>query len=283
MIDKMKNHIILSGISFIFLIVAFNLCLSLANGQGLPESALSKLRAEDNPDWKVAWDKQTAAAKRLFNAKSKVFPGKPHDAAREFLTSYHGLFGLPPDLNNLKLRESIKTPLGERVIFRQYHNQIPVMGAEIAVHVSGKNSIFLVDNHCIPNIRIDTQPSVEKDDAVSTAVRALGVDAARIEKASSELVILPSGADQHLAWRVIVSKKGLIDRTWLVYIDAKKKGWVLYKKKLQSSATGTGSVFKENPITTQALSTVTLNNLTDNSSCWKGIMGNLTMPIVWRQ
>ncbi|MEK7789006.1 MAG: hypothetical protein AAB283_03745, partial [Planctomycetota bacterium] len=270
MIFKMKNHIILSGI---FLIVAFNVCLSLANGQGLPLSDLSKLRAEDNPDWKVAWDKQTAAAKRLFNAKSKAFPGKPQDAAREFLTNYHGLFGLPPDLNNLKLRESIKTPLGERVTFRQHHNQIPVMGAEIDVHVSGKNSIFLVDNHCIPNIRIDTQPSVEKDDAVSTAVRALGVDAARIEKASSELVILPSGADQHLAWRVIVSKKGLIDRTWLVYIDAKKKGWVLYKKKLQSSATGTGSVFKENPITTQTLSTVTLNNLTDNSSSLEGDYG----------
>lgn len=275
MIDKIKNYAVLVGVSWVWLclLVAFSASLYSANGQGLPESALSKLRAEDNPDWKVAWDKQTAAAKRLFNAKSKVFPGKPHDAAREFLTSYHGLFGLPPDLNNLKLRESIKTPLGERVIFRQYHNQIPVMGAEIAVHVSGKNSIFLVDNHCIPNIRIDTQPSVEKDDAVSTAVRALGVDAARIEKASSELVILPSGADQHLAWRVIVSKKGLIDRTWLVYIDAKKKGWVLYKKKLQSSATGTGSVFKENPITTQALSTVTLNNLTDNSSLLEGGYG----------
>src|SRR3972149_11702382 len=270
MIDKIKNHIILSGI---FLIVSFHLPRPLANGQGLPLSDLSKLRAEDNPDWKVAWDKQTSVAKRLFNAKSKVFPGKPQDAAREFLTSYHGLFGLPPDINNLKLRESIKTPLGERVTFRQHHNQIPVMGAEIDVHVSGKNSIFLVDNRCIPGIKIDTQPSVEKDDAVSTAVRALGVDAARIEKESSELVILPSGADQHLAWRIIVSKKGLIDRTWLVYIDAKKKGWVLYKKKLQSSATGTGSVFKENPITTQTLSTVTLNNLTDNFSSLEGDYG----------
>ena len=58
-------------------------CL-FANGQGLPESALSKLQAEDNPDWKVAWDKQTAAAKRLFNATSKAFPGKPQDAARVF-------------------------------------------------------------------------------------------------------------------------------------------------------------------------------------------------------
>lgn len=270
MIDKMKNHIILSGI---FLIVAFNVCFSLANGQGLPESAFSKLQAEDNPDWKVAWDKQTAAAKRLFNAKSKAIPGKPHDAAREFLTLYHGLFGLPPDLNNLKLRESIKTPLGERVTFRQHHNQIPVMGAEIDVHVSGKNSIFCVENRCIPGIKIDTQPSIEKDDAVNTAQRALGVDASRVEKASSELVILPSGADQHLAWRVIVSKKGLIDRTWLVYVDAKKKGWVLYKKKLQSSASGTGSVFKENPIITPEITTVTLSNLTDDSSLLEGDYG----------
>jgi len=270
MIDKMKNHIILSGI---FLMVAFSLCLSLANGQGLPQSALSKLRAEDNPDWKVAWDKQTAAAKRLFNAKSKPFPGKPQDAAREFLTNYHGLFGLPPDLSNLKLRESIKTPLGERVTFRQHLNQIPVIGAEIDVHVSGKNSIFCVENHCIPNIRIDTQPTVERDDAVSAAERALAVDKDKIEKASSELVILPSGPDQHLAWRVIVSKKGLIDRTWLVYVDAKKKGWVLYKKKLQSSATGTGDVYRENPITTQTLTTVTLNNLTDDSPLLEGDYG----------
>ena len=270
MIDKIKNHIILSGI---FLIVAFNVCLSLANGQGLPLSDLSKLRAEDNPDWKEAGDKQTAAAKRLFNAKSKAFPGKPQDAAREFLTSYHGLFGLPPDLSNLKLRESIKTPLGERVTFRQHHNQIPVIGAEIDVHVSGKNSVFCVENRCIPGIKIDTQPSIEKDDAVSTAKRALGVDAAKIEKASSELVILPDGAEQHLAWRVIVSKKGLIDRTWLVYVDAKKKGWVLYKKKLQSSAAGTGSAYRENPIITPELTAVTLSNLTDDSSLLEGDYG----------
>src|SRR3989338_10720248 len=227
MIDKIKNHIILSGI---FLIVAFHVCLPLANGQGLPLSDLSKLRAEDNHDWKVAWDKQTAAAKRLFNAKSKAFPGKPHDAARGFLTSYHGLFGLPPDLNNLKLRESIKTPLGERVTFRQHHNQIPVMGAEIDVHVSGKNSVFCVENRCIPNIQIDTQPTVEKDDAVNAAERALGVIASRVEKASSELVILPVGAEQRLAWRVIVSKKGLVDRTWLGGIVAKKKGGGVLKK-----------------------------------------------------
>ncbi|HLE86448.1 MAG TPA: hypothetical protein VI727_02145 [Candidatus Brocadiaceae bacterium] len=142
MIDKTKKHVISSGISFIFLIAAFNMCLSLANGQGLPQLALSRLHAEDNPNWKVVWDKQTAAAKRLFNAKSKSFPGKPQDAAREFVANYHALFGLPQDLNNLKLRESIKTPLGERVMFKQYHNQVPVIGAEIEVHVSGKNSIF---------------------------------------------------------------------------------------------------------------------------------------------
>ena len=58
-----------------------------------------------------------------------------------------------------------------------------------------------------------------------------------------------------------------------MYIDAKKKGWVLYKKKLQSSATGKGDVYKENPITTQTLSTVTLNNLTDNSSSLEGDYG----------
>ncbi|GEM_PF-2558809 len=275
MLDKIKLSGVLKYFSFtcVGFIAVFGLCLSFAYGQGLPQSALSKLRAEDNPGWKVVWNKQTSVAKRLFNAKSKVFGGKPQDAAREFLTAHRGLFGLPPDLGNLQVRESAKTPLGERVTFRQYHEQIPVVGAEIEVHVSGRNSVFCVENHCIPDIQIDTQPSVEQDDAVNTAEQSLGVDAAKVEKASSELVILPGGAAQRLAWRVIVSKKGLIDRTWLVYVDAKKPGWVLYKKKLQSSAAGTGSVYKENPITTPELTTVTLNNLSNSTSLLEGDYG----------
>lgn len=275
MLDKIKSCGVLKGVSF--LVVSFIavsvLCLPFTQGQSLPRSVLSQLQAEDNPGWKVVWNKQTSAARRLFKAKSKTFPGKPEEAAKEFLARYHGLFGLPSDLSNLQISESRKTHLGERVIFRQYHNQIPVAGSEVEIHISRKNSIFCVTNHSVPNITVDTQPSVEMHHAVSAAERALGVDEAGVEKASSELVILPDGAEQHLAWRVIVSKKGLIDRTWLVYVDAKRKGWVLSKKKLQSSAEGTGSIYKENPITTPDFTTVTLNNLTDTTSLLEGDYG----------
>lgn len=227
------------------------------------ESALSMLQKEDNPEWKVQWNEEGGVVKRLYNAKSRVFPGKPQDAAREFLSTYHVLFGVNQDLANLQMQKSAKTPLGERVIFKQYYNQIPVIGAEITVHVSDNNNIFLVENRCIPNIQIDTEPSVENDDAVSTAEEALSVDKSHVEKASSELVVFPNGPVQNLAWRVIISKKGLINKTWLVYIDAKRPGWVLYKKLLQAFAggNGQGSVYKENPATTPSLTSVTLKNL----------------------
>lgn len=283
MMNKIKYYCIFCGMALIFFgasIFSF-LYQSLANGKAIPLSAghdspeliLSKLRTEDNPEWKVKWDKKKGIAKRLFHAKSKVFPGKPEDAARKFLSSYHGLFGLKPGLDDLRTKKSIKTPLGERITFRQHYNQIPVIGAEITVHVSDKNSIILVENQCIPDIQIDTQPLIEKDDALRTAERAVGIDESGVEKASSELVILPCGCEQNLVWRVIVSKKGLIDKTWLVYVDAKKKGWVLYKKKLQSSVTGTGTVYRENPITTPSLTTVTLNNLTNGSFLLEGDYG----------
>ncbi len=281
--SKIKYYCIFSGIALIFLgasIFSF-LYQSLANGRAIPlssehdspEFTLSKLQMEDNPEWKVKWDKKKGIAKRLFGTKSKAFPGKPEDAARKFLSSYHGLFGLKADLDGLLIKKNIKTPLGERITFRQHYNQIPVVGAEVTVHVSDKNNIILVENQCIPNIQIDTQPLVEKDDALRTAERAVGIDESRIEKASSELVILPCGCEQNLVWRVIVSKKGLVDKTWLVYVDAKKKGWVLYKKKLQSFATGAGTVYRENPITTPSLTTVTLNNLTDGSFLLEGNYG----------
>lgn len=281
--DKMKYYCIFCGIASILLITTIFSFLyqSLANGKAIPLSSehdspefiLSKLQTEDNPEWKVKWDKKKGIAKRLFNAKSKAFPGKPEDAARKFLSSYHGLFGLKADLDDLQTKKSIKTPLGERITFRQHYNQIPVIGAEVTVHVSDKNNIILVENQCIPNIQIDTQPFVKKDDALRTAEKAMGIDESKVEKASSELVILPCGCEQNLVWRVIVSKKGLVDKTWLVYVDAKKKGWVLYKKKLQSSATGTGTVYMENPITTPSLSTVTLNNLADGSFLLEGVYG----------
>lgn len=281
---RMEYYFIFSGISLLFFcaMALFAVWQSPVNGQDIhqgtagqcaPEASLSKLRAEDNPGWKVVWDKRSKVAKRLFNAKSKAFPGKSQNAAREFLAAYHGLFGLKPDLGNLQGRDSIKTPLGERITFRQYHNQLPVMGAEVTVHVSDKNCVLLVENHCIPDVQIETQPSVEKDDAVATAEKALAVDVSMIQKASSELVVLPRGREMHLAWRVIVSKKGLVDKTWLVYVDAKKKGWVLYKKKLQSHTTGKGKVYRENPITTPTITDVDINNLTSTSFLLEGDYG----------
>jgi Zn-dependent metalloprotease len=239
-------------------------------GQGTPESLLSHVRSVDNPRWKAVWDKRNKVAKRLFNAKSKPFPGKPEDAARKFLSAYHELFGLNADIANVQLKSCIKTPLGNRVTFKQFYKQLPIVGAEVTAHVSDKNSVFFVENRCIPVVETETQPSVEESDAIVIAEKALAVDAAMVQKASSELVILPHGSEMRLAWRVIVSKKGLIDKTWLVYVDAKKKGWILYKKKLQLHATGTGKVYMENPITTPTQTAVSLKNLTDNSFAMEG-------------
>lgn len=274
MIEKMKYYSFFNGTWFLilYLMAAFSVCQIFAGEQSLPQSFFAKLRAEDNPDWKVVWDNKTGVVKRLCNAKSKSFSGKPQDAAKGFLSSYHGLFGLTPDLDNVQILESVKTPLGERVTFSQYHNGIPVMGAKVTVHVSGKNSIFYVENRCLPSIQLDTHPLIEKDEAVQVAEKALSIDASMVEKVSAELVILPRGSEQSLAWRTVISKKGIIDKTWLVYVDA-KKGWVIYKKKLQVSTTGTGDVYRENPFTTPELTTMTLNNLTNSSSLLEGNFG----------
>lgn len=274
MIEKMKYYSFFNGTWFLilYLMAAFSVCQIFAGEQSLPQSFFAKLRAEDNPDWKVVWDNKTGVVKRLCNAKSKSFSGKPQDAAKGFLSSYHGLFGLTPDLDNVQILESVKTPLGERVTFSQYHNGIPVMGAKVTVHVSGKNSIFYVENRCLPSIQLDTHPLIEKDEAVQVAEKALSIDASMVEKVSAELVILPRGSEQSLAWRTVISKKGIIDKTWLVYVDA-KKGWVIYKKKLQVSTTGTGDVYRENPFTTPELTTMTLNNLTNGSSLLEGNFG----------
>lgn len=224
----------------IFSIFILSLCLfaifnlSSVSGQDLPESFLSRLRAEDNPNWNVVWDKKTGVVKRLFGSRSKVFQGNPQDAAGEFLSSYHGLFGLDPNLMNLQVRENIKTPLGERITFMRFYNQILIIGAEISVYVSNKNCISSIKNHCVQDFKIDTQPLVKKDYAICTAEKALEVDASMVERVSPELVILPRGNRQNLAWRMIISKKGLIDKTWLIYVDAKKPK-VLYKKKLQNA------------------------------------------------
>jgi Kef-type K+ transport system membrane component KefB len=229
------------------------LCLSLADGQDLPESFLVKLKTEDNPNWKMTWNKETGTAKRLFGSRSKVFQGKPQDAAKEFLSLYHGLFSLNPDLHNLQIREIIKMPFGERIVFKQYYHEKPIIGTEISVFVSDKNYIFSVRrNRCIHNFKINTKPSIEKEDAVWRAERTLALNASVIEKTTSELVILPKGGKQTLVWKIIISQKDPIDKTWLVYVDA-KKGEVLYKKRCQNYAKET--IYTESSVATHPLTT----------------------------
>ena len=276
--EKVKYPWVMSIVWLLSLIGGISLCQPITNGQdsqenigmNLRKSVLSQLQKEDNPEWQVVWNENTKVAKRLFNAESKPFPGTPQDVARGFLSQYHGLFGFNPGLEDLRIIEDENTPLGWREKFQQYYQDIPVIDAEVTVHVSDKNGVFLVENRYIPNLKIDIKPAVENGSAIITARDALKIQESDVESVSSKLVILPNISEPQLAWRVIISKKENVEKTWLVYVDAKRKGWVLYKKLLQAYLNGKGKVYKENPVTTPSLSSARLKNLSTGTKLLKG-------------
>ena len=74
----------------------------------------------------------------------------------------------------LKLYFRHEGPAGETLRYRQYSNGVPVMGAEIAIHVSPNNKVTYHSSTLDAEVRsINTTPAIKPKDAMDIAKRKL--------------------------------------------------------------------------------------------------------------
>ena len=110
-----------------------------------------------------------------------VVSGSATAKAEAFLTTWADLFGLPTEATTSVLRASeVAAPGRVVVVFERLHEGVPVLGAEIRVHVAG-DFISFVSSALPTELGVSTSPTLAEADAIASAATALGRAEAELE------------------------------------------------------------------------------------------------------
>ncbi|QDO93199.1 T9SS type A sorting domain-containing protein [Formosa sediminum] len=109
---------------------------------------------------------------------------------------------------------------GETFRYGQYINNVPVLNASVAVHVSPNNEVtYNSGNFDTAITTINTTPKITADQAVYLAAKHLGIDGTITQK-ESKLYIYNNNGITQLVYRVTTNSKTL-DGFWETLVNAK--------------------------------------------------------------
>ncbi|MBI3893348.1 MAG: M36 family metallopeptidase [Candidatus Wallbacteria bacterium] len=226
-------------------------------------SALEALRTESNEPFEVRWDAASGVPARIFGASTEPMGSTPEEAARNFLRKNARVFAMQSttgDLKTMQVRESLA---GQHVRMLQHVKGLPVIGAEVSVHMDKDLRVQTVNNAYVPGLaNLDTASTVSREAAIEAARKAAGVTGELRAPATAEKAVFAKGGVAAVAWRTMVpSSKPLGD--FEVVVNA-KTGKVLSLQNLIKHADVKAKVFDPNPVVTLKNNTFRDNNDADN-------------------
>jgi len=115
------------------------------------------------------------------------------------------------------IRKEQKDALGfKHIRIVQTYKNIPVVGAEIIIHINNKNTLYMINGTYQPNLTIDITPSITSKEALSLVLKEkLKSNIKSIQK--PVLVIY----NKKLSWFYRIESKGNEIGKWYYYVDAK--------------------------------------------------------------
>jgi Zn-dependent metalloprotease len=164
-----------------------------------------------------------------------VDPGliSPETEARGFLAKYGSLFGVKDQVRELGLKRSRTMADGRSIIrFRQFHQDLPVIGGELVVQLDEAKEILSVTGETSPDPAIDVVPVFDAWSAKSLALEATAkyyrADVAGLHATEPVLsvynpVLLGSRENRNmLVWQLEVNGTDLAPIREFVLVDAIK-------------------------------------------------------------
>jgi bacillolysin len=147
------------------------------------------------------------------------------DSAALMIETYGRLFGLSSPKNQMRAFKKDKT----MVRYQQMHKGIPVLGAELMVHMTPQSTLRSMNGEVASKLSLETNPRIEPSEARTIARIAVqkqyGLQDAPVAT-TPELWIYdpkllePSDAPMRLVWRMQVTPANLAPIRELVLIDA---------------------------------------------------------------
>ena len=123
----------------------------------------------------VTWLESTNPANSLPYMATAAERGNPEAIARGFLDENRGLFQLTSAQNDLQLIELARDTLPgfSHARFAQTFDGLPVYGHQLVVHVDSNDHVLAVNGQYAPDIKLGTEPTVDRAAAEAVALRDL--------------------------------------------------------------------------------------------------------------
>jgi Zn-dependent metalloprotease len=156
----------------------------------------------------------------------------PEQAARAYLSACGSLFGLADQSSELQMKKLSQTEDERHVLrFQQTYQGVPVFAGELHMQLTRNHDVILVNGEVLPDIKVDTAPTVSADSAQQAALHAIAeeyqlADHSTLEVSQPELWIYNPGlignpeGPSVLAWRMEVAQARPLPIRHLVLVDA---------------------------------------------------------------
>jgi Zn-dependent metalloprotease/subtilisin-like proprotein convertase family protein len=206
-------------------------------GVATARTAIATLRSQARGEVIITQDASTASSSTVRVAQGgDLYPKiatrtRAAEKVTAFLAEHGNAFGIENAARQLKLVDSRTDQYGHtRVSFQQMHQGVPVFAAVLRGHVSDDGRLTAINGKFVPQLEVATRASIQRADAIHTAVSSVGQQQPAARKSvaltvkSSALMVyrthLTRGmpGENHLVYEVQVGDGRSIRE--FVYIDA---------------------------------------------------------------
>ncbi len=188
----------------------------------------------------------TQAGRSILNPRPFEAARSPEAAARAYLTTCGAMFGVKDQAGELGLTRATGADARRSVVrFQQRHRGIPIVGAELVVHLDAARNVLAAAGEMLPEAVVNTDPRVDAAAAVQTALtivaRAHTVDPAALTTTTPELwvyapaLIGPETGPARLVWRIEVTPRALAPIRELVLVDAERGSVALHFNQIDTA------------------------------------------------
>ncbi|MCP4397812.1 MAG: hypothetical protein GY801_11005 [bacterium] len=193
----------------------------------------------------LRWNPSTGRVRSVRGILSEAGEGGSEEIANRFLAENRDLFGIPEQDAGLEVLETKEHRGARRVKYQQYYKDLPVIGADVAVHIDRAARVHMVNGSYRPEIDLEVPESpISEAEAVESAERALQVtehSAPQVEQ-----VIYPLESEYFYAYKVVFQTKVPLG-DWIFFIDAASGDTIDYYNAI-NFAQGLGHVYETNPL-----------------------------------
>ena len=204
--------------------------------------------ARHNSRWKANLNKRDGKVRILYGHLSRRHTGDPSKVARKFLKNSHTVFGMKPNLKDLKTLRVDQTTSRYHVKLQQTYDSVPVRGSVVLVHTNKDGQVSMVQNDYREKLVIENRRRISRAEAVQIALDDLEGEMGTMGIIGTETaneIVVPADGKHLFVWEIAIPTEDPFGY-WVYHIDADSAAINYKANEIVALMNGKGKTYKNN-------------------------------------